>query len=48
MTKLKYSSHKLAPVESIDSEYIYPHVAEDKNETMRNGTIGLNIVVFSS
>lgn len=36
MTKLKYSSHKLAAVESIDFECNYPHVAEDKNETMRS------------
>lgn len=30
--KLKYSSHKLAPVESIDIEYNYPHVAERESE----------------
>lgn len=46
MTKLKYSSHKLSPVESVD--FKYPHVAEGKNETMRSEMIGLNIGVFSS
>lgn len=48
MTKLKYSSHKLAPVESVDFKYNYPHVAEDKNETMRSEMIGLSIDVFSN
>lgn len=46
MTKLKYSSHKLSPVESID--FRYPHVAQGKNETMVSEMIGLNIGVFSS
>lgn len=47
MTKLKYSGHKLARVESVDFGYNYPHVAENKSKTMRSEMIGLNIDVFS-